>query len=138
MSLKSQLFLGIEIALAACFGLAAVKGGVSLVPAGVSIQKLAYDWIGGLVLFVAVASCLISSLSLAEFIRFRRKADARIFLFAFTIAILSISPYANAPDTFGIKNVRSIAMLTYPIFLWLACLIVILVHSYAHPASKES
>jgi hypothetical protein len=136
MSRRSQLLLGIQIALAACFALAAADGGASLHPSGVSIERLAYKRTGLLVLVAAVGSCLVSSLSLADLLRFRRKHDAGTFLFAFAIALLAVSPYANAPDTFSL-NGHSPAVVMYPVFLWLGCLIVVLIRGNIQPANEN-
>ena len=92
------------------------------------IEKLADDRIGGTVLIVAVGSCLMSSLSLATFLRFRRKEDARIFSLAVATAILAVSAIANVPDGFSI-NGTSPTFVTYPLVLWLICLIAMLVKS---------
>lgn len=126
MSPKSQLLLGIEISLVACFGIAVVEGRASLRPTGLVIEKLADDRIGGTVLIVAVCSGLMSSLSLATFLRFRRREDACIFSLAIATAILAVSAIANVPDGFSM-NGTSPTIVTYPLVLWLICLIAILV-----------
>jgi hypothetical protein len=137
MPLKSQLLVGIQAALAAGFGFAAVEGGASVGAAGVFIARLAYDWIGWLVLTAAFGSCLTASLSLAQLLRSRRKHDAAILLFAFATAVLAVSPFVNAPDTFGF-NGWHVTVVTYPVFLWLGCLFVVLVLGHARHESKPS
>ena len=135
MQSRSQLLLGMQSALAVGFALAVVEGGVSLGAAGISITRLAHDWIAGVVLAAVIGSCLIASLSLARLLRFHRKHDVTVFVFAFVVAVLAISPFATAPDGFSL-NGNSPAIVTYPVFLWLACLFVVSVRGLAHDSEK--
>lgn len=130
MSVRSELLLGVQVALAAWFSIVAAEGGLTLEAFGVSVARLAHDWIGFTVLAVALASCLVASVALLDLLRSRQKPNALIVLLAFGTAILAISPFANAPDSFSL-NGRPPTIVTYPVFLWLGILFLILVFANA-------
>jgi len=122
MTSRIQRLVAIEISLGVSFVLAAVSGGLTFYPTGVVIQRLAYDWIAMIVLIAAFGSCAVSSALVAELVKFKRKSDAVLFLLSLGIAWFAISAFANAPDEFSISG-RSVAVVIYPIYLWLGFLV---------------
>ena len=136
MKSRAPILIGFQIVIVLTFGLAALAGGLSFGPGGISIRAFAHDWIALVTLLAALGSCVLATMALADLSNFHRKIDSLVFTFAFVVAVLATMPYANASDSTSIEGMP-LSIVTYPIYFWLACLLLLLARACARGETNK-